>query len=146
VQVHVSSWSLSILPSQILELQHAPLPLKVLQTKERALTLYSSIVLFLDSHLNPSKSYECVNFANPCQEFVFEGDIIEHVQTFKYMGILLKTTPNLDKAMEHLASTNKCSVFALNRYCVELRIMDIKLCCDLFNTLVQSTTSYACDV
>jgi hypothetical protein len=24
--------------------------------------------------------------------------------------------------------------------------MDIKLCCDLFNTLVQSTTNYACEV
>jgi hypothetical protein len=31
------------------------------------------------------------NFANPCQEFVFEGDVIKHVQTFKYLGILLKT-------------------------------------------------------
>ncbi len=35
------------------------------------------------------------NFANPCQEFVFEVDIIERVQTFEYLGILLKTTSNL---------------------------------------------------
>jgi len=42
------------------------------------------------------------NSTDPCQEFVFEGDIIECVQTFKYLGIMLKTTLNLDNAVEHL--------------------------------------------
>ncbi len=86
------------------------------------------------------------NFVNPCQEFVFESDTIECVQTFKYLGILLETTLNLDSAMEHLAATSKHSLFALNCHCAELCIMDIKLRCDLFNTLVRSTTSYACEV
>ncbi len=86
------------------------------------------------------------NSANPCQEFVFEGDVIEHVQTFKYLGILLETTLNLDNAVEHLATANRCSLFALNHHCVELHIMDVKLYCDLFNTLVRSTASYACEV
>ncbi len=86
------------------------------------------------------------NFADPCQEFVFEGDVIECVQTFKYLGILLETTPNLDSAVEHLITTSRCSLFALNCYCAELCIMDIKLHSNLFNTLVCSTTSYACEV
>ncbi len=86
------------------------------------------------------------NFVDLCQEFVFKGDAIEKVQTFKYLGILLKTTPNLDNVMEHLATTNRCSLFALNRYCAELHIMDVKLRCNLFNTLVRSTASYACEV
>ncbi len=86
------------------------------------------------------------NSIDPCQEFVFKGDAIERVQTFKYLGILLETTPNLDNAVEHLAVASRCSLFALNRRCVELHIMDIQLCCDLFNTLVRSTTSYACEV
>jgi hypothetical protein len=86
------------------------------------------------------------NYVDPCQEFVFEGDIIERVQTFKYLGILLETTPNLDSAVEHLVTASRRSLFALNRRCVELRIMDIKLHCDLFNTLVRSTASYACEV
>jgi hypothetical protein len=86
------------------------------------------------------------NSIDPCQECVFEGDIIERVQTFKYLGILLKTTPNLDSAVEHLAATNRRSLFALNCQCVELRIMDIKLCCDLFNTLVRSIANYTCEV
>jgi hypothetical protein len=77
---------------------------------------------------------------------VFEGDIIERVQTFKYLGILLETTLNLDSAVEHLAAVSRRLLFALNRRCVELRITDVKLHCDLFNTLVHSTTSYACEV
>jgi hypothetical protein len=86
------------------------------------------------------------NFADPCQKFVFEGDVIECVQTFKYLGILLETTPNLNSAMEHLPIANRHSLFALNRRCAKLRIMDVKLRCDLFNTLVHSITSYACEV
>ncbi len=62
------------------------------------------------------------------------------------MEILLETTSNLDSIMEHLAAISKHSLFALNRRCVELRIMDVKLCCDLFNTLVRSTASYAYEV
>jgi hypothetical protein len=54
------------------------------------------------------------NFADPCQKFVFEGDIIERVQTFKYLGILFKTTPNLDNAVEHLVTAN--------RVCIELSL------------------------
>jgi hypothetical protein len=68
------------------------------------------------------------------------------VQTFKYLGILLETTPNLDNAMEHLVAISKYLLFALNRHCSELRIMDVKLHYDLFYTLVRSTTSYACEV
>ncbi len=86
------------------------------------------------------------NYVDPCQEFVFESDVIEHVETFKYLGILFKTTPNLDNAVEHLAAASRRSLFALNHHCAELRIMDVKLHCDLFNTLVRSTTNYACEV
>jgi hypothetical protein len=35
-------------------------PSKVLQTRELAPSLYSSIVFNLDSHLSPSRSWECV--------------------------------------------------------------------------------------
>ncbi len=77
---------------------------------------------------------------------MLEGDVIECVQTFKYLGILLETTSNLDSAMEHLAVASRRSLFVLNCCCAELRIMDVKLHCDLFNTLVHSTTSYAYEV
>jgi hypothetical protein len=86
------------------------------------------------------------NFIDPCQKFVFKGDVIEHVQTFKYVGILLETTPNLDIVMENLATASRCSLFALNCHYAKLHIMDVKLRCDFFNTLVRSITSYACEV
>jgi hypothetical protein len=86
------------------------------------------------------------NFADPCQEFVFKGDVIERVQNLKYLGILLETTSNLDSAMEHLGAGSKRLLFPLNCHYAELRIMDVKLRCDLFNTLVHSTTSYAYEI
>jgi hypothetical protein len=54
------------------------------------------------------------NSVDPCQEFVFERDVIKHVQTFKYLRILLETTSNLDSVMEDLTTTNRHSLFALN--------------------------------
>ncbi len=77
---------------------------------------------------------------------MFKGDVIERVQTFKYLRILLEINPNLDSTVEHLASANKHLLFALNRRCVELCIMDIMLCCDLFNMLVRSAVSYVYEV
>jgi hypothetical protein len=86
------------------------------------------------------------NSANPCKSFMFEGDVIKRVQTFKYLGILLKTTSNVDNVMEHLVAASRRSQFELNHCCAELRTMDVKLRCNLFNTLVCSTTSYVCEV
>ncbi len=97
--------------------------------------------------LNVGKKKAMVfNFIDPCQEFVFNGDAIERVQTFKYLRILLETTPNLDNVVEHLTTVNSCLLFALNRRGAELRIMDVNLRCNLFNALVRSTASYACEV
>ncbi len=47
---------LIIHPSSIPELQHTPLPPKVLRVRERAPTPNSSVVFTLDSHLSLSKS------------------------------------------------------------------------------------------
>jgi len=41
--------------SPISKLQHAPLPLKVLQARERASTPYPSVVFSLDSHFESIK-------------------------------------------------------------------------------------------
>jgi len=53
--------SLWILPSPIPKLQHAPLPLKVLWAKEHIPTPASYAVFHLDSHLSPSRCWECIN-------------------------------------------------------------------------------------
>jgi hypothetical protein len=62
------------------------------------------------------------------------------------MGILLETTSNLDNVVEDLIATSRRLLFTFNRRYAKLRIMDVKLRCDLFNTLVHSTTSYACEI
>ncbi len=77
---------------------------------------------------------------------MFEDDVIERVQTFKYLGILLETTSNLNNVVDHLTIANKCSLFTLNPCCAELCIMDVKLLYDLLNTLLCSITNYACEV
>ncbi len=59
---------------------------------------------------------------------------------------MLETTPNLDSAVEHLATASRHSLFALNRHYAKLRIMDIKLRYDLFNTLVSSIANYGYEV
>jgi len=74
------------------------------------------------------------NFANPCQEFVFEGDTIERVQTFKYLGVLLETTSNLDSVVQRQVAFSRHSLFVLNRRYIKLCIMDIKLCCDFLTS------------
>jgi hypothetical protein len=60
--------------------------------------------------------------------------------------MLFKTTPNLDSAVEHLVAASRRSLFALNYCCAELCIMNVKLQCDLFNTLVRFTASYVYEV
>jgi hypothetical protein len=60
VQARVNEWRLSTFPSPVLELQHTPLPFKVLWAREHASTPPSFVVFYLDSHLNPSRGWECI--------------------------------------------------------------------------------------
>jgi hypothetical protein len=57
------------------------------------------------------------NSVDPCEKFVFEGDDIERVQVFKYLGILFETTLDLDNAVEHLVVVSRRLLFALNCCC-----------------------------
>jgi hypothetical protein len=59
---------------------------------------------------------------------------------------MLQITSNLDMVVQHLATASRHSLFALNRHCAKLRIMDIQLRYDLFTTLVRSIASYAYEV
>jgi len=80
VQASVNEWSLSTLPSPILELQHAPLPFKVLWTRECALTPPSFVVFYLDSH-----TFESLKELGVCQFFTprFWWDSWKHATTSK---------------------------------------------------------------
>jgi hypothetical protein len=84
----VSEWSLSTLPSPIPELQHALLALKMLLAKERALTPPSSVVFYLDSHLSPLMSWECVIVAHRLLSINFRSTIVKLL--FNYHRIVLR--------------------------------------------------------
>jgi hypothetical protein len=49
----------------------------------------------LTMNVKKKKSW-CSILLTHAKKFVFEGDTIKLVQTFKYLGILLESTPTLD--------------------------------------------------
>ncbi len=83
----MNEWSLSTLPSPIPELQHTPLPLKVLWVKERAPTSLFFVVFYLDSHLSPLRSWECVtnqeHNSRPPPDLVYKEPEFEVEAVFK---------------------------------------------------------------
>jgi hypothetical protein len=72
--------------------------------------------MWIYSEREKNKSHG-VQFYWPMLKVVFEGDNIEHVQIFKYLGILFETTLDLDNAVEHLVVVSRRSLFALNYRC-----------------------------
>ncbi len=81
VQARVSEWSLSTLSSPIPELQHAPLPFKVLWARERAPTSPFSTAFYLGSHLSPLRSWECVMYAQ-VQDIITRCEQCDRGRTF----------------------------------------------------------------
>ena len=69
--------------------------------------------------------------------FLFNGDVIEQVDEFKYLGILMHSTKGLGPAIDYLCKAAKRAMFGLQRRCQQLRIHDPVLKCKLFDTLVK---------
>lgn len=82
-----------------------------------------------------------------CPPFTFEGQVLERVEVFKYLGIAFHGTQGLSTcAMEHLCNSARKSLFALYGRCHELHIVDPALQCTLFDALVCPVLSYCCEV
>jgi exonuclease III len=81
-----------------------------------------------------------------CQDFIYDGAVIERLDSFKYLGIELHATKGMQLAVEKLAMSGKKAVFALRRRCAELHICDPAMQCQLFDALVKPVLSYACEV
>ncbi len=64
-----------------------------------------------------------------CQSFQYEGEAIEQLNPFKYLGVELHGTKGMQAAIQQLAMSRKKAVFALQRRCVKLRIFDPALQC-----------------
>ena len=83
-----------------------------------------------------------------CQPFMFEGQIVERVDVFKYLGIAFHAQRGLSCAMEQLCCLAWKALFALYGRCHdhELHITCPKLKCTLFDALVQPRLSYCCKI
>jgi hypothetical protein len=81
-----------------------------------------------------------------CQAFQYEGEVIEQLNSFKYLGVELHGTKGMQAAIHRLAMSGKKAVFALWRRCAELRIFYPTLQCQLFDALVKPVLSYGCEV
>jgi hypothetical protein len=64
-----------------------------------------------------------------CQAFQYEGEAIEQLNSFKYLGVELHGTKGMQAVIQRLAMSGKKAVFALRRKCAELRIFDPTLQC-----------------
>ncbi len=76
----------------------------------------------------------------------YEGEAIEQLNSFKYLGVELHGTKGMQAAIQRLAMSGKKAVFALRRRCAELRIFDPALQCQMFDALVKPVLSYGCEV
>jgi hypothetical protein len=64
-----------------------------------------------------------------CQVFQYEGEAIERLNSFKYLGVELHGIKGMQAAILRLAMSGKKAVFALQRRCAELCIFDPTLQC-----------------
>lgn len=76
----------------------------------------------------------------------FNGELVERVDEFKYLGIMMHGTRGLGPAVGFLCKAAKRAMFALQRRCQQLRISDPILKCKLFDTLVKPILSYCCEI
>ncbi len=81
-----------------------------------------------------------------CQAFQYEGEAIEQLNSFKYLGVELHDTKGMQAVIQRLTMSRKKVVFALWCKCAELRIFDPTLQCQLFDALVKPMLSYGCEV
>ena len=81
-----------------------------------------------------------------CQAFMFNGNEVERVQSYKYLGFEFHATKSLAHGVSKLVSAANKAMHAMNRRCAFLHISDPKQRCQLFDSLVLPILSYASEV
>jgi hypothetical protein len=76
----------------------------------------------------------------------YDGSHVEEVASFRYLGIELHRSRSLKIAVEHLAATGQKAIFVLRWHCVDLKINDPTIVCQLFDALVKPVLSYGCEL
>ena len=78
--------------------------------------------------------------------FTYDGQIIEQVEMFKYLGIAFHGTRGLSCAVDHLCNSARKALFAMRRRCHELGLHQPQQICRLFDALVHPIMCYACEI
>ena len=95
-------------------------------------------------HVNLAK-IKVVTFGSRARypAFTFNGDEVDRVQSYKYLGFGFHATKKLAHGVSELVSAANKAMHAMNRRCACLHISDPKQRCKLFDSLVLPMLSYA---
>ena len=66
--------------------------------------------------------FEGMRKRSTSQAFTYDGEVIEQVEVFKYLGICFHSTRGLSCAIEYLCNSARKAVFAVLGRCHELRM------------------------
>ena len=81
-----------------------------------------------------------------CRDFVFKGDVVERVKSYKYLGFEFHATKGLAFGVSKLVSAANKALHSMRRTCAAMYITDPAMQCQLFDTLVLPILSYASGV
>ena len=77
-----------------------------------------------------------------CPAFTFNGNEVERVQSYKYLGSEFHVIKKLAHGVSKLVSAANKAMHAMSRRCAFLHISDPKQRCKLFDSLVRPILSY----
>ena len=78
----------------------------------------------------------------PVEQFLYQGQPLEKVMQYKYLGIEFHATKGYAAAAEKLAGSAQRACHALHKRCEELHITSPKQRCELFDALVMPVLTY----
>ena len=81
----------------------------------------------------------------PRDQFLYQGQPLEKVMQYKYLGIEFHATKGCAAAGEKLAASAQRACFALHKRCGELHITSPQQKCDLLDALVMPVLTYCCE-
>ena len=79
-------------------------------------------------------------------DFIFNGNVVERQDHYRYLGFTFHATKNLAFRVSHLVSAAKKAVHAMRIRCAYLHLRDPRQQCKLFDTLVLPILSYGSEV
>ena len=83
---------------------------------------------------------------NKNEKWFYNGEIIETVDSFKYLGFLFGSSGKFRKGIDNLELRGEKALFDMTSSIVDFKNMQFKMKIDLFNSLVKSVLCYGCEV